>query len=223
MQIKKAYLFGRQLSGGAAPMPDNVYFDAGKFNLNLIPDGFDFANNIQRFPIGAAGQGETRIMQYGFFDQYVKTGSILAAYGGGGCEFVLTSEGMEHIYEQGYYPSNYFWTSYFLPVKKDMWNTGLTQVCFNVAVSTVGKTETDYMGFNFAGVYDDPAYDARVGYVYMFPCWVNVWQQYTETLTEQTFKADFSEMYRYNDSEFIYILIRIQGAGTHIIRKIWFE
>lgn len=223
MTFSSAYLFARQITGGESPLPDNVYFDAGRFNLNIIPDGFDFANNVQRFPIGAAGQGETTIMQNGYFNQYVKTGAILASYGGGGEEFTLAQSDMEHIYDQGYYPSNYFWTSYFLPVEKDMWNTGLTKVCANIAISTVGKTDTDYMAFNMAGVYHDPDYDTRQGYIYMFPRWVDVWQQYTETLTEQTVKADFSEMFDFNGSELIYILIRVPSSGTYIIRKIWFE
>lgn len=223
MTFSSAYLFARQITAGEVPLPDNVYFDAGRFNLNIIPDGFDFANNIQRFPIGAAGQGETVIMQNGYFDQYVKTGAILASYGGGGNEFILSSEGMEHIYDQGVYPSSYFWTSYFLPVNKDMWNTGLTKVCVNVAISTVGKTDTDYMSFDMAGIYHDPDYDADRGYIYLFPCWVDVYEQYTSELTEQTHKADFSNMFNFNDTEFIYILIRVPSSGTYIIRKIWFE
>lgn len=224
MIYSSAYIFGQQITaGGTPPLSDNVYFDDGRFNLNIIPDGFDFVNTIQRFPVGAAGQGETAIMQNGYFEQYVKTGTILASYGGGGKEFSLAQSAMEHIYDQGVYPSSYFWTSYFLPVKKDMWNTGLKKVCANIAISTVGKTDTDYMAFDMAGIYHDPDYDTDRGHIYMFPRWVNIWQQYTETLTEQTVKADFSEMFNFNDTEFIYILIRVPSSGTYIIRKIWFE
>ena len=47
MQIEKAYLFGRQISAGEAPMRDNVFFEHGVFNPVHVPQGFDFNNNRQ--------------------------------------------------------------------------------------------------------------------------------------------------------------------------------
>lgn len=226
MQIEKAYLFARQISAsGPAPLPDNVYFDAGRFNLNLIPDGFDFVNNVQRFPIGAMSQGETQINTKGYFDQYMYTGSILATYGGGGKEFILTQNGLEHIYEQGYYPLNYFYTAYYLPLKHGMPANGETKICFNIATSNEGVTDgSNFLNIRLGAMYHDPHYDEKhFDYMFLFELSDTPEGNNTPTLVERTLKVSISEIYSFPDSELTHVFIKVIGAGTYIIRKIWFE
>lgn len=46
MRLSSGYIFAKQISaGGTPPVPDNVYFENGVFNPNLVPTGFDFENN----------------------------------------------------------------------------------------------------------------------------------------------------------------------------------
>lgn len=223
MQIEKAYLFGKQISGGIQPLPDNVYYDAGRFNTSIIPSGFDFENNIQRFPIGAMGAGETQIEYHGYFDQYVYTGAILACYGGGGVEFENTQEGIKHIYEKGNYSSNYFWTTYYLPLQKNIQQAGITKICFNVATSNVGDTGATYIDYRVGILYHDPAYDYSHDYVYMPDISTMPSDPNTSELLEKTVKVDFSSISNFQNCDFPYVFVRAMGAGTYIFRKIWFE
>lgn len=42
MTISSAYIFGKQLTSIEPPMPDNVYFDGGRFNPIFVGENFDF-------------------------------------------------------------------------------------------------------------------------------------------------------------------------------------
>lgn len=220
MILSSAYLFGKQISPSGA-LPSNVYFDNGQFNTNIIPAGFDFANNIQRTPNGAMGAGEEMIIQQGYMEQYVYSGAILGAYGGGGYEFTLDSEGIKHIYDIGIYPSNYFWTTYFLPVLQNI-PLGYTKICFRIATSNVGNP-SGVMSYHLGLLYHDPAYDQQHNFTYFSRKVITDAAEDTSSLYERTVTIDYSDILQISNVDIPYIWLAAFDAGTYIIKKIWFE
>ena len=222
MIISSGHLFGKQISASGG-MPANVYFDNGQFNTRLIPDGFDFINNVQRTPRGAMGAGEDMIIQQGYMEQYVYSGAILGAYGGGGYEFELDGEGMKHINDKSYYPSNYFWTTYFLPILRYV-ALGYTKICFTLATSCVGNPPPSSIGYHVGFIYHDPSYDQQYNFTYFSRKVVTGYDDSGSTaLTERTITIDYSDVLQRQNVDIPYIWITAFDAGTYVFKKIWFE
>ena len=80
MQIEKAYLFGRQMTAGHAPViPEDIFFENGVFNSMYVPQGFNFASNryelrsqnqiydpitVDTFPSGRLTDGTTFFVKH---------------------------------------------------------------------------------------------------------------------------------------------------------------
>lgn len=46
MIISSAHIFAKQITSGISPLPDNVYFDGGRFNPIYVGNDFDFNDSI---------------------------------------------------------------------------------------------------------------------------------------------------------------------------------
>ena len=80
MEIEKAYLFGKRISGGTPPpLGQNVLFENGRFNQSLMPSGFtNFADMLVTYT-GMAS--DYNIMYNSLIDQYFNTPHIIQMQG----------------------------------------------------------------------------------------------------------------------------------------------
>ena len=82
MQIEKAYLFGRQITEGTPPTPpmeQNVLYENGQFNQELMPAGFTNFNDMLVTYTGMAS--DNGIMYNSLIDQYFNTPHIIQLQG----------------------------------------------------------------------------------------------------------------------------------------------
>lgn len=240
MKIYNARLFGNKISTCEVPsLPDNVYYDRGRFNPLLTPANFDF-NNVFKTPVGAKMTSPFEQGQYG--QDHKNTGEIVAGYGAGGVDFVNTSEGLSHIYDayrdsatgDWCYPTQYDWTNYYLPlVSIESSTTPYTKVCFEISLSSVGAYEhlSNTVYFWAGIIYHDPSYDERYpDFDFLHRC--SPESDFdndnpplpTEDLVTSVFEVDiplpWSEEYPY---DYPYVYICAGSSGKYIFKKIWFE
>lgn len=217
MQIEKAYLFARQITAGGTPIQSNIIFDSGVFNMERMPQNFDFVNNVTRCPEQMGCETADQAIRGGYLHDNIDDGSILAGYSVGSQEFILESDSFSHVGES-VYPAEYG-TVYFIPiVMRTLAEEGYTQFKITTSGNAVGVPGalpvTNGGGFDIAVCEANGVGLSMVGFDTS-----NSGGYGTETETEHTNTIDLSS---YGSSKPDYI--RIFGLnGTGRVKKIWFE
>lgn len=89
MQIEKAYLFARQISGGATPPTGNVYFENGLFNPALAYDNTSFSyESITRGDFNDYNNGG-RMVVYNIVKNDIGNGKIFQFLGTNAGQFQI--------------------------------------------------------------------------------------------------------------------------------------
>lgn len=221
MIISSAYIFAKQIAGNEAPMPLNVIYDSGAFNMQRMKTGFSLNNILtaQSVYSGISYNNGRIAIEMGGFTQYIQaadgktfesigtansallnTGKYLEHIGTSandesidGCAIYLPVE-MDSLDEEGYSTIHvlFDWSTEGI-VNPELLNTG-------EIATIVKKTENDYQLNNIGG-----------GLLSLGN---------TSTLTEY----EFNERLGGSGLGWVpsYIEIRVTH-GTYHIKKIWFE
>lgn len=220
MNISSAYVFGKNIKAGAAPLAQNVIFDDGKFNLNRMVSGFDLMGNIQSTPKEWGISTGDQAIQGGYLSQYFGTNAILAAYG------TLQEDGysIEQNAITGVGRSrtgNVCGIYYYLPISMQSLQTeGYSSLHVTISGNAAGlpnASQNDHGGRGMLRLFynPNPAQLSALGMNFTSSGGDGI-----ETETEETGSFSFSSY----DLEQVptYVSISCWG-GTTRFKKIWFE
>jgi hypothetical protein len=210
MQIEKAYLFARQISGGATPPTGNVYFENGLFNPALAYENTSFSyESITRGDFNDYNNGG-RMVVYNIIKNDIGNGKIFQFLGTNAGQFQIVGKNIvSDIANPNLDDMTRFSTDFgllYLPVRLPA-NT-YSKLCARIKLHD--KIDSSFNVHLYMAAYSE-------GY----GMYGTVWKyDFSETM-DVSFDIETNSNDWRDDSP--YIGIAVGACKTTEIEKIWFE
>ena len=210
MTISSAYIFGKQLKSIDPPMPDDVYFENGRFNPLYVGNSFNFNDSdIKRDSYDAA-----RIAALNDRD-FINAHKVIQAVGTNSAEWIIEDGELVRKMTSPYTSSDDNASCVFIPI-----NIATSQLIAYQTKINVSIQQTDV---------DSPQYDNTKYEIYILDSWNDLDRVMMGDIgpsgTSSGYVNYAAEMWRRSDPTYpppYYIVFYASAIKEVRIKKIWF-